>query len=96
MIFFSQRSIFPEPREGRLPVPNKINPFRTAVPFGGPTTQIPSSFSPKRDWSSKRVEAFSVIFGREPSENVMFDSNSKLITAVEKTSAEKTITPLSL
>ena len=31
-----------------------VNPFRTAVPFGGQTTQIPSSLSPKRDCSSKR------------------------------------------
>ena len=31
--------------------------FRTAVPFRGQTTQSPSSFSPKRDCSSKRVKA---------------------------------------
>ena len=30
-------------------------PFRTAVPFWGQTTQIPSNLSPKWDCSSKRV-----------------------------------------
>ena len=33
-----------------------LNPFRTAVPFWGQTSQIPSSLSPKRDWGSKRVK----------------------------------------
>ena len=32
-----------------------INPFRTAVPFWGQTTQIPSKLSPKRDCGPKRV-----------------------------------------
>ena len=32
----------------------RINPFRTAVPFGDKTTQIPSSLSPKRDCGPKR------------------------------------------
>ena len=33
-----------------------INPFRTAVPFWGQTSQILSSLSPKRDWGSKGVK----------------------------------------
>ena len=41
-----------------------INPFRTAVPFCGETTQISSSLSPKRDCGSKRVERS---FGRQSS-----------------------------
>ena len=32
-----------------------VNPFRTAVPLWGQTTQISSSLSPKRDCGSKRV-----------------------------------------
>ena len=32
-----------------------FNPFRTAVPFWGQTTQISSSFVPKRDRGSKGV-----------------------------------------
>ena len=32
-----------------------LNPFRTAVPFRGQTSQISSSFVPKRDCGSKRV-----------------------------------------
>ena len=40
-----------------LPVATKrtINPFRTAVPFWGQTSQISSSLSPKRDCGSKGV-----------------------------------------
>ena len=34
-----------------------VNPFRTAVPFWGQTTQISSSFDPKQDCGSKRVKA---------------------------------------
>ena len=34
-----------------------INPFRTAVPFWGQTTQTSSSLSPKRDCGSKGVKA---------------------------------------
>ena len=30
-----------------------MNPFRTAVPFWGHTTQIPSNLSPKRDGGPK-------------------------------------------
>ena len=33
-----------------------VNPFRTAVPFWGQTSQISSSLSPKRDWGSKGVK----------------------------------------
>ena len=33
-----------------------INPFRTAVPFWGQTSQISSSLSPKRDCGPKRVK----------------------------------------
>ena len=32
----------------------RVNPFRTAVPFWGQTSQISSSLSPKRDCGSKR------------------------------------------
>ena len=34
---------------------SNINPFRTAVPFWGQTSQIPSSLSPKRDCGAIRV-----------------------------------------
>ena len=34
-----------------------LNPFRTAVPFWGQTSQISSSFVPKRDRGSKGVKA---------------------------------------
>ena len=34
----------------------RVNPFRTAVPFWGQRTQIPSSLSPKRDCGSKWVK----------------------------------------
>ena len=34
-----------------------LNPFRTAVPLWGQTTQISSSLSPKRDCGSKRVKS---------------------------------------
>ena len=38
-----------------------FNPFKTAVEFGGQTTQISSSLYPKRDCGSKRVKVqFSV------------------------------------
>ena len=33
-----------------------INPFRTAVPFWGQSSQISSSFVPKRDSGSKGVK----------------------------------------
>ena len=33
-----------------------VNPFRTAVPFGGKNTQISSSVPPKRDYGPKRVK----------------------------------------
>ena len=33
-----------------------FNPFRTAVPFWGQTSQISSKLSPKRDCSAKRVK----------------------------------------
>ena len=33
-----------------------MNPFRTAVPFWGQSTQSSSSLSPKRGWGSKWVE----------------------------------------
>ena len=33
-----------------------INPFRTAVPFWGQSSQISSSFVPKRDCGSKGVK----------------------------------------
>ena len=36
-----------------------LNPFRTAVPFWGQTTQILSSLPPKRDCGSKRVNPMS-------------------------------------
>ena len=35
-----------------------LNPFRTAVPFWGQTSQISSSFVPKRDCGSKGVNPF--------------------------------------
>ena len=35
-----------------------VNPFRTAVPFWGQTTQSSSSLSPKRDCGPKRVNSF--------------------------------------
>ena len=35
---------------------NYVNPFRTAVPICGQTSQIPSILSPKRDCGSKRVK----------------------------------------
>ena len=34
----------------------QINPFRTAVPFWGQTSQKISKLSPKRDWGSKGVK----------------------------------------
>ena len=34
----------------------RVNPFRTAVPLWGQSTQSPSSLSPKRDCGSKRVK----------------------------------------
>ena len=33
-----------------------LNPFRTAVPFWGQSSQIPSSWSPKRDCGTERVK----------------------------------------
>ena len=33
-----------------------LNPLRTAVPFWGQTSQVPSSMSPKRDCGTKSVE----------------------------------------
>ena len=45
----------------------KLNPFRTAVPFWGQTTQISSSFSPKRDCGSTGVKGGSLsLFCRAP------------------------------
>ena len=39
---------------------NDVNPFRTAVPFWGQTTQCLSSLSPKRDCGSKWVNCVGV------------------------------------
>ena len=36
--------------------PSQLNPFCTAVPIWGQTTQTPSGLSPKRDYSSKWVK----------------------------------------
>ena len=36
--------------------PHRMNPFRTAVPFWGQTTQISSSLSPKQDCGSEGVK----------------------------------------
>ena len=36
----------------------QLNPFRTAVPFWGQTSQISSSFVPKRDCGSKGVKNY--------------------------------------
>ena len=38
-----------------------IDPFRTAVPLGGQTSQIPSSLSPKRGCGSKRFEVYGLL-----------------------------------
>ena len=40
-------------------IERSYNPFRTAVPFWGQTSQILSTFSPERDCGPKRVTAFS-------------------------------------
>ena len=37
-----------------------LNPFRTAVPFWGQTSQKISKLSPKRDWGSKGVNTYLV------------------------------------
>ena len=37
------------------------NPFRTAVPFWGQTTQISTSLPPKRDCGPKRVKGVSTL-----------------------------------
>ena len=39
---------------------DSVNPFRTAAPFWGQTTQISSRLSPKRDCGSKGVNGFVV------------------------------------
>ena len=39
-----------------LGVPKVINPFSTAVPFQGQTTQISSSLSPERDCGTTGVK----------------------------------------
>ena len=39
----------------KILVQGGVNPFRTAVPFRGQTTQISSSLSPKRDCGSEGV-----------------------------------------
>ena len=36
------------------------NLFRSAVPFGGQTTQVPSGLSPKRDCTTKKVWPFAI------------------------------------
>ena len=41
----------------------RVNPFRTAVPFWGQTSQISSSFVPKRDHGSKGVKKFGITSG---------------------------------
>ena len=41
---------------GHCRVDTNVNPFRTAVPFWGQTSQISSSFVPKRDRGSKGVK----------------------------------------
>ena len=47
---------FPVPQEcGARPV-EALDPFRTAVPFWGQNSQIPSSLSPERDCTPKRVK----------------------------------------
>ena len=67
-----------------LPIPNSTNPFRTAVPFWGQTTQNLSGLSLKRNCSPKSVAVFPETSARlEPSENVMFDS-SALLAAVSR------------
>ena len=40
-----------------------LSPFRTAVPFWGQTTQIPSSISSKRDCGPKRVKGGVLVVG---------------------------------
>ena len=45
--------------------PKPLNPFSTAAPIWGQTSQIPSDLSPKRDWGSKRVNT-AVPFWRQP------------------------------
>ena len=39
------------------PIFASVNPFRTAVPFWGQTSQIISNLSPKRDCSPRRVKS---------------------------------------
>ena len=46
---------------GQIAVSYRVNPFRTAVPFWGQTTQISSSLSPKRDSGSKRVNTLFLV-----------------------------------
>ena len=42
---------------------NRVNPFRTAVPFRGQVTLNLSGLSPKRDCSPKRVEVIYTFLG---------------------------------
>ena len=59
VVFTLKRPPFPTTPVHPLPVlilyPTAINPFRTAVPFWGQTSQIFSSLSPKRDCGFKGV-----------------------------------------
>ena len=51
-----------------------LNPFRTAVPFWGQTSQIPCSLSPKRDCGSKGVNGILAVLAADahilPSANI--------------------------
>ena len=51
-----------------------LNPFRTAVPFWGQTSQIPCSSSPKRDCGSKGVNGILAVLAADahilPSANI--------------------------
>ena len=69
-----------------------INPFRTAVPFWGQTTQILSSLSPKRGCGSKGVKVehrtyFWVALDHLLPKHAFFGVES--LSVLEKSSAEK-------
>ena len=55
---------------------SELNPFRTAVPFWGQTTQISSSVSPKRDSGSKRVKACSISYDCQSHHLYSYSSSS--------------------
>ena len=54
--FGQQFSEAPEPFQDNTITGDHINPFGTAVPFWGQTTQILSNLSQKRDCGPKKVK----------------------------------------